>query len=120
MLALVNLTLASGKFAWQLMGTAHVRATPPPDCKADLAEFCRADAVVQHEAMHYPLAGGAGPTKPKHMWTNCSVFGCTCKGEVRSRFVSSCDALPNWPGGTHPFPFFLLFFPTTRLMKPIH
>ena len=78
----VNRTLSSGKFAWQLTGSARVRVTPAADCKADLAEFCQPGALVQTEAMYYQLAGGTPPTKPKHPWTNCSVFGCTCKGEA--------------------------------------
>jgi hypothetical protein len=82
MLVLVNRTLAAGKFAWQLTGSAHVRATSTAECKADLEAFCKADALVQKEAMYYHTSSNMAPTKPKHPWTNCSVFGCTCKGEA--------------------------------------
>ena len=78
MTALINRTLASNKFAWQLMGGAHVRSTVAAECMADLAAYCDPDAQVQKEAMYYPLSHGQ--SRPKHPFTNCSVFGCTCKG----------------------------------------
>ena len=83
MLALRNRTLAEGKFAWQLMGSEQVRAPPTgstTDCKADLAAYCQAGAQVQHEAMHYGLGKPHGSPKPRRPFTNCSAFGCTCKG----------------------------------------
>jgi len=77
---LINRTLAAGKFAWQLMGQKNVRATNPGSCKADLREMCQPGAFVQQEAMWYHTSGVKSPMIPKHPWTNCSVFGCTCKG----------------------------------------
>ena len=58
MRVLINRTLAAGKFAWQLLGSANVRATPPAACTADLLAYCRADALIQHEAAFYQ-AGSA-------------------------------------------------------------
>ena len=53
MQALINRTLAEGKFAWQLLGGAHVRPTPAAACKADLGGYCSSGALVQKEAMYY-------------------------------------------------------------------
>ena len=80
MLALRNRTLAAGKFAWQLMGSARVRAPPvssTTDCKADLAGYCQAEAQVQHEAMHYMLGKASGSATPRAPFTNCTASTCT-------------------------------------------
>lgn len=77
MMALRKRTLKEGKFAWQLMSPEHVSATPA-GCKADLAKFCKAGAHVQSEAMYYQTSMAAGAVSPA--FTNCTVFGCTCKG----------------------------------------
>ena len=77
MLALRNRTLAEGKFAWQLLTAEHVSATNPARCKSDLAKYCQHTASPQTEAMYYP-ASTVHPGTPA--FTNCSVFGCTCKG----------------------------------------
>jgi len=81
MATLINRTIAAGKFAWQLMGTAQVRTTTPATCKDDLKGFCQPGALVQKEALYYHATSIVNPpSTPKQHWTNCSVFGCTCKG----------------------------------------
>ena len=82
MAILRNRTLARGKFAWQLMTSESVRASDPATCKADLTEYCRAGAGPQQEAMYYAMgsSGSPPPPQPGPPFTNCSVFGCTCKG----------------------------------------
>ena len=57
-----------------------MRTTPATTCKADLEAYCQEDALVQHEAMVYMAPGATNPKTPKHPFTNCSAFGCTCKG----------------------------------------
>jgi hypothetical protein len=71
--ALRNRTLREGKFAWQLLTYERVRAGPAL-CTADLENYCKPDAAPQAEAMMYPTSMLYPP------FTNCSVFGCTCKG----------------------------------------
>lgn len=76
MLALRNRTLAAGKFAWQLLTSERVPADPS-GCTAALQEFCQPGAAPQTEAMYFPIARPQAPA-----FTNCTVFGCTCKGEA--------------------------------------
>ena len=63
------------------MTNEHVSASPPASCKADLTKYCRPGAAPQSEAMYYGAARPALPAPPPGPpFTNCSVFGCTCKG----------------------------------------
>eukprot|EP01046_Picozoa_sp_COSAG06_P008405 COSAG06_NODE_424_length_15925_cov_10.806079_6_plen_155_part_00 len=63
------------------MTNEHV-APEPDKCKASLEAYCRPDAAPQTEAMYYPATRPPPPpgAAPKHPFTNCSAFGCTCKG----------------------------------------
>jgi|EP01043_Picozoa_sp_COSAG02_P066818 hypothetical protein len=67
MMALRNRTLKEGKFAWQLMTSEHVGATPST-CKESLENYCKPDATPQSEAMYYAAARPPPPPgrAPKH------------------------------------------------------
>ena len=78
MQALINRTLAEGKFAWQLTTSAGVTTSSPAKCKADLTKYCQPNASAQHEAMFFgghSLSTAPGPPAPP--MTDCSIFGCT-------------------------------------------
>jgi hypothetical protein len=101
MLELVNRTIAAGKFAWQLMGNVQVSAAPAASCKAELALHCKAGAQVQTEAMYYHATSPSHPKVPKQPFTNCSVFGCTCKGAadfygISGQFGCADKGAQNW------------------------
>ena len=81
MMALRNRTIKEGKFAWQLMTNERV-GDSPSSCRASLEKYCKPDAPPQSEAMYYAATKPAGDWRrlPKEPFTNCSAFGCTCKG----------------------------------------
>jgi hypothetical protein len=86
--AAINRTIDTGRFAWQLMQWTYVSMKPAASgkfesCKALLKQHCQLDALVQHSAVLYYTGYGTGynaGTRIRQNFTDCSAFGCTCKG----------------------------------------
>ena len=104
----INRTLSLGKFAWQLLGSATVRATPAATCKADLASFCRPGALVQHEAMWYPATQTRAATTQhgKGLWGQDLVSFLLIRGPYAyfGHGWQGCAQPLADQGGGYPFP----------------